>query len=355
MTQALAKTSGSSIANDDSAYWTRTQIDVIKNVICPGINDQQLSMFTEVCKRTGLDPFAKQIYVTIRPTWDANLQRKVDRMTIQTGIDGFRLIAERTGKYRGQRSFEWCGPDGKWTDVWLTSEPPVAARATVLRRDFDEPLSRVARYEAYVQTTKDNKPNSMWAKMHAEQLAKCAEALCLRTAFPQELSGLYTDDEMAQADNEPVRAAVVARAPANALPAENKPASVPPPAALDKDVDAPIAKFQWKASPEWHGKPLIEAPTDILIEYSDYLAAVVHERKGTKHAQLGADLLLQAEAEIALRLEAERTPARKTVDIGAALQASIDLRPGADAFEGSPGGGWVARDDGSFESDLVKP
>jgi len=333
MTQ-LAKTTSNSIAKDDVAYWTREQIDVIKNVICPGINDQQLAMFKEVCKRTGLDPFAKQIYVTIRPTWDANLQRKVDRMTIQTGIDGFRLIAERTGKYRGQRPFEWCGPDGRWTDVWLQNEPPMAARAAVRRADFDEPLLRVARYDAYVQTTKDNKPNSMWAKMHAEQLAKCAEALCLRTAFPQELSGLYTDDEMGQADNEPVRASVVSRAPANALPAANKPASVPPPAAASvrdgwPTPITPPCKFQWKASVEWNGKYLLDAPTDVLIEYSDYLAAVVHERKGTKAATQAAERLLEAEAEIALRLDDERKAeqlSRKGIDIGAALQNVIDDR-----------------------------
>jgi len=325
MNQALAKTASSSIAKDDGAYFSRTQIDTIKSVLCRGITDAELNLFSEVCKKTGLDPFAKQIYPIKRSQWDAEARQKVDKLTIQTGIDGYRLIAERTGKYQGQAPFQWCGEDGVWVDVWTRSEPPVAARATVFREGFVQPLVRVARWGAYVQTKNDGKPVHMWATSGPEQLAKCAEALALRTAFPQELSGLYTAEEMGQADNEPVRASVVSRAPANALPAANKPASVPPPPPV---AEAPkdIPRFQWKASAEWNGRLLTDAPTDVLIEYSDYLAAVVHERKGTKPAAQAAERLQEAEAEISLRLEAERQPERKTVDIGAALQNVIDDR-----------------------------
>ena len=178
--------------------FSREQVQLIKDTVARGATDDELRLFLEVCKSKRLDPFSKQIHAVKR--WDSGLRREV--MSFQVGIDGFRALAERSGRYAGQDAPVWCGLDGQWVDVWLAAQPPVAAKMSVYKQGFQKPVTRIALYREYVQTTKDGGANSMWQKMPANQLAKCAEALALRAAFPEELTGLYTHEEMGQADND---------------------------------------------------------------------------------------------------------------------------------------------------------
>lgn len=176
--------------------FTPNQIDLIKRTICKGASNDELALFIQQAAHTGLDPFSRQIYAIKR--WDSKEGREI--MQTQVSIDGMRLVAERSGKYAGQLGPFWTADGKEWREVWLDSKLPAAAKVAVLRSDFKEPLWAVATFDAYKQTKKDGTLSPMWAKMPALMLAKCAESLALRKAFPMELSGLYSAEEMMQAE-----------------------------------------------------------------------------------------------------------------------------------------------------------
>lgn len=158
---------------------------------------QELALLAEQAVRTGLDPMSRQIYGIYR--WDKRVGDET--MTIQVGIDGLRTIAERTGKYLGQSGpFWWDGQD--WTDVWLSATPPEAAKV-IVRKAVAGQVSEtpaVAHRSEYMPLDRSGNPSGLWQDKPALMLAKCAESLALRKAFPADMSGLYTDDEMARAD-----------------------------------------------------------------------------------------------------------------------------------------------------------
>jgi len=174
----------------EQAFWDDKQIAALNQLGLQGAPKGDLAVFLHFAQRTGLDPFARQIYMINRG----------GRYTIQASIDGLRIVAQRSGEYAGQAGPFWCGEDGEWTDVWLQSTPPIAAKVGVFRKGFSEPLWAVARFDSYCPLGKDNKPMGLWNKMADVMLAKCAESLALRKAFPNDLSGIYTAEEMEQAD-----------------------------------------------------------------------------------------------------------------------------------------------------------
>jgi phage recombination protein Bet len=155
-------------------------------------SDEDLMLFLYTCKRTGLDPLVNQIYAVFR--WDSRLGK--EKMTIQTGIDGMRLVAQRTGEYAGQDDASYLPEDE-------SSQVPIKATVTVykLMASARVPFTATARWAEYIQLDKQGKPTGLWSKMPYLMLAKCAEALALRKAFPNELSGIYAREEMGQADN----------------------------------------------------------------------------------------------------------------------------------------------------------
>lgn len=199
MSNEINRAGGALAIRPDQTEWTPRQGAVLQQ---SGIDNQvtteELSAFLHLCQRTRLDPFSRQIYLIGR--YDKRASRKV--YTPQTSIDGYRVIAHRAaaeaGHPLGYDDTLWCDGSGRWRDVWLADAPPAAAKVTVIRNGMR--FSAVARYAEYAQTTWDGGAAGLWGKMPATMTAKCAEALALRMAFPHDLAGVYTAEEMGQAD-----------------------------------------------------------------------------------------------------------------------------------------------------------
>lgn len=243
MTELATIQTGSTLTlESDQTFWTEHQVAGLRQLGVDRAGNGDLAVYLHVCQRTGLDPFARQIYMIERQ----------GKQTIQTGIDGFRLVArravDRTGETLSIGASEWCDQDGTWTDVWLKDYPPSAARVVAYRNG--EAFPGTALWREYAQTKRDGDLTAMWRDRPAGQLAKCAEALALRKAFPHDLSGVYTDDELAN-DRRAQRAerrggltAALAGDPTVSTPDESPgaPAGVvetPPPSGVESD---PITK-----------------------------------------------------------------------------------------------------------------
>jgi phage recombination protein Bet len=292
---------------------SREKIELIKQTVAKGATDLELELFLHACKRTGLDPLMKQVYAIKR--WSNTDNREV--MSFQTGIDGYRLIADRTGKYAGsdEPSF-MVSADGL----------PEVASVTVTKMVDGVPckFSASARWGEYVQKNRQNQPTSMWLKMPFLMLGKCAEALALRKAFPAELSGVYTHEEMMQADNEPqiqvrqnpqfkqVAQAKIAElakemqgpmgfSQAEILTASKKVQEMQEPARQEEEGDGleqllgksqlarmqpptdDVKPFIWNMGSKWKGTPIEEIPLEYLswactnISRDDYRMAAINE------------------------------------------------------------------------------
>lgn len=219
--------------------FTDKQLAVLRQLGVEDATEGDIELFFHQAKRTGLDPFAKQIYMVGRKTkvggYRGEPERWETKWTIQVGIDGWRLngrrAAARTGEKVQTEGPFWQGIDGGgWNDVWLNPKaPPAAAKFTVIRDG--EAFTGIAMYSEYVQTKSNGEPNAMWSKMPANQLAKCAEAAAWRKAFPEAFSGIVLEDAAQSEAVQTIDGEVVKSAPPKRGVAGLKAALAPAPAA----------------------------------------------------------------------------------------------------------------------------
>lgn len=193
----LVKTETPQVVNIEFNQEAKT---LIKATLLPGCTDIEMDLFCMVCKRTRLDPFQKQITAFVGADDYGNR-----KLTFVTTIDGYRGIAERSGFYEGQTPPAWCGENGKWMDVWLSDKPPSAAKVGIYRKGAREAIWGVARFSTFAKYKKgkDGSPYLIknWKNMPDHMLAKVAEAQGLRKAFSNDMSGIYTFDEVEGSDD----------------------------------------------------------------------------------------------------------------------------------------------------------
>ncbi len=188
---ALAPTAPGQI---QSANEMADALKAVQAAIAPDLNPAELKLFAMVAYRSGLDPFARQIHAI----------KRQGKVTFQTGIDGFRSSAERTGTYDGQDEPEF-GPTCSCNEA--PKPHPEWARTTVyrIRNGERKPQAATAYWHEFKPAPGPNgNQDHMWKKMPRNQLAKCSEALAFRKAFPYVLADIYSPEEMAQADAGPV-------------------------------------------------------------------------------------------------------------------------------------------------------
>jgi phage recombination protein Bet len=155
-------------------------VKILRTTAAKDLTDPEFKAFLAICQRKNLDPLVKHIYAV----------KRGGQMIVQVGIDGLRAIAARSGLYAGS-DVEYLENEGKL----------VAAKCTVWRlakKDSETryPFSAVAHMSEYKPSVND----FMWKKMPHAMIAKCAESLALRKAFPEDVAGLYSTEEMEQSE-----------------------------------------------------------------------------------------------------------------------------------------------------------
>lgn len=181
MQQPLEIYQTKTVTLNSTPLW-ESKIDIVRRMYCAQLTEDEFEVFLHICRHTNLDPSMKQIYAI----------KRGGKLTTQTGIDGYRLIAERTGKYAPGRE-----PTYSYNDKGAL----ISATAYVKKITSDgtwHEVSATAFFEEYCQRDTQGNPTQFWKKFRHVMIAKCAETLALRKAFPGDLSAIRTEEEMMQ-------------------------------------------------------------------------------------------------------------------------------------------------------------
>ena len=160
------------------------QIALLQRTVAKDTTPDEFSLFMLVARKHKLDPFTRQLHCV----------KRKGKMAIQIGIDGYRAMAARSHKdfgSIGEADYEY-GVDKK---------TPILARIKLWKKGVEQPTVATAFWQEFSPADINSPEAFMWRKMPRHMLAKCAEALALRKAYP-DLADIYTDEEMMQANDD---------------------------------------------------------------------------------------------------------------------------------------------------------
>lgn len=171
--------------------------DTVRNYLTSGdgkVSDQEVIMFVELCKAQNLNPFVR----------DAYLIKMGDNYPAQivVGKDVFIKRASANPNFNGMKAgIVVLDKDGQIQEregaLKLPGEQLVGGWCEVYLKDKDYPTKSLVSFEEYAQKNKKTgQLNSMWSSKGATMIRKVAQSQALREAFPNELRGLYQQEEM---------------------------------------------------------------------------------------------------------------------------------------------------------------
>ncbi len=167
-------------------------------IIPKGTPPEQVKLFALFCKKKGLDPITGQVFLMARRTYNKDSKLYDTKYSYQTGIQGYRITAERTGKYAGNDDYLFDEGLTMFQMLKENRQIPTTATATIYKLIGNQrvPYTASAYWDSYCPPEKQN---FMWIKMPFLMLGKCAEALAFKKAFPDKMEGLYIHEEMQNA------------------------------------------------------------------------------------------------------------------------------------------------------------
>lgn len=179
---------------------TAAQWHTLSKSLFPGAKQESVLLAIDYCRARNLDPLKKPAHIVPMDVYNSQTGQYEKRDVILPGIYELRTTAQRTGEYlghtkpeygdviehKGVHAPEWCSVTVyRWNEAaQMRAEYPVTVYfAEVCAEKFDK-------------QSRTHVPNARWSKAPRQMLTKCTEAAALREAFPDELGGELSAEEM---------------------------------------------------------------------------------------------------------------------------------------------------------------